>query len=104
MAKELGKPPPPPEALLEPATNVRLGTRYLAGLLRAFPTAQAVASYNAGEDVVSVWATSFKAKEAEQFMAMIPYLETRRYVARVLYEERMYRKAYGSAGEERGGS
>jgi len=94
VSKGMGLEPPSPDALAEPATNLKLGAQYLAGLLKQFPEAEAVASYNAGEDAVSAWMTAFAPKEAEQFIGMVPYLETRAYVARVLWDEEIYRRIY----------
>jgi len=94
VSKEMGVEPPPPEALAEVSTNLKLGSRYLEALLKRFPTAEAVASYNAGEDAVSAWASAFGTAEPERFIGMIPYLETRLYVARVLRDEQLYRRLY----------
>ena len=94
VSKGMGLEPPSPDVLAEPATNLKLGAQYLAGLLKQFPEAEAVASYNAGEDAVSAWMTAFAPKEAEQFIGMVPYLETRTYVARVLWDEEIYRSMY----------
>ena len=94
VSRGLGLEPPSPDALAEPSTNLKLGAHYIAGLLKQFPMAEAVASYNAGEDAVSEWMAAFAPKEAEQFTGMVPYLETRTYVARVLWDEQMYRRIY----------
>ncbi len=62
------------QKLRDPATNVRVGTRYLADLFRLFPsqTRLVLASYNAGEGAV------------QQYNNRVPpYPETRAYVERV---------------------
>jgi soluble lytic murein transglycosylase-like protein len=56
----------------DPASNLRAGITHLAALLRRFPTALALAAYNAGEAAV------------EQFRGIPPYPETRAYVSRIL--------------------
>lgn len=60
--------------LRRPETNVRIGTRYLADLLRMFPgqTELALAAYNAGEGAVRQYGGTVP-----------PYVETRKYVALV---------------------
>lgn len=67
------------EKLLEPETNIRLGARYLACLLRVFPEQLhlVIASYNAGEGAVQKYRNNIP-----------PFSETRSYVQRVtqLYE------------------
>jgi soluble lytic murein transglycosylase-like protein len=62
------------QKLLDPATNVRIGTRYLSDLLRRFDNdpALALAGYNAGENAV------------ERFARRVPpFPETRAYVTLV---------------------
>ena len=56
----------------DPITNIEAGTRHLKSLLARFPTAVALAAYNAGDGAV------------ERFGGIPPFAETRRYVARVL--------------------
>jgi len=62
------------EKLFDPATNLRIGTRYLADLLRRFDSdlSLALAGYNAGEQAVERYARRVP-----------PYPETRAYVALV---------------------
>jgi len=73
-------------ALDRPELNVRLGTYYLGKLLRmsqgSLPVA--VASYNAGPHAVMRWLRGETDRQADLWVARIPYRETRRYVARVL--------------------
>jgi soluble lytic murein transglycosylase-like protein len=58
---------------LDPVANTDAGTRYLAAMLRAFPSLElSLAAYNAGPGAV------------RHYGAMPPYAETRAYVARVL--------------------
>ncbi|MGC8764130.1 MAG: transglycosylase SLT domain-containing protein [Acidobacteriota bacterium] len=79
-----------PPDLFDPGVNTTLGIRYLALLLKRFPTAGAVAAYNAGEEVVARWLAAWKPSSEEEFVAMIPYAETRAYTARVLGHTRLY--------------
>ena len=61
--------------MLAPEVNARVGSRYLADLLRMFggDTALAVAAYNAGEGAVSKYGNRVP-----------PYPETQKYVERVM--------------------
>ena len=70
------------EKLRDPATNVRIGTRYLRDLLARFENdlALALAAYNAGEGAVSV-----------QENRVPPFAETRDYVRTVQQVYALYR-------------
>jgi soluble lytic murein transglycosylase-like protein len=56
----------------DPATNIEAGIKHLKSLLARFPTALALAAYNAGGATV------------ERFGGIPPYAETRNYVSRIL--------------------
>ena len=69
------------DKLLEPATNVRIGTRYLRDLLARFDDlALALAAYNAGEGAIAVHDN-----------AIPPFAETRAFVRAVQYVYALYR-------------
>ncbi len=93
-----GEPSPD---LFDPQNSAALGIRYLGSLLRAFPTAGAVAAYNAGEEVVGRWLAAWKPSSEEEFVAMIPYAETRTYTARVLAYSRDYARLLRSGTDGR---
>ncbi len=78
------------EELLDPLTNARIAARYMKQLTAVFPmSAQVAASYNAGEDVVSVWSDSFGDDET-LFVLLIPYFETQGYAEGVLFDKAVY--------------
>lgn len=81
-----GSRPLDPQTLQDPEENLRLGIRYLAGLLQRFQGrwVPALAAYNAGPTVVSRWLAQWGGLEPDAFVETIPYRETRRYVKRVL--------------------
>jgi soluble lytic murein transglycosylase-like protein len=56
----------------DPAANIAAGVKHLKSLLAKFPTALALAAYNAGDAAV------------QRFGGVPPYAETRSYVSRVL--------------------
>jgi hypothetical protein len=70
------------DKLLDPATNVRIGTRYLRDLLARFDDdlPLALAAYNAGEGAVAVHDN-----------AIPPFAETRDFVRTVQYVYALYR-------------
>jgi len=86
MARQLGMNWRGTSMLLEPETNIRLGTRYLAQQAEQFGGSPwlASAAYNAGPTPVQRWLAERKSLPADVFIETIPYRETREYVARVL--------------------
>jgi soluble lytic murein transglycosylase len=83
-----------------PEVNVRIGTRYLKGLLTRFNgnLVSAVAAYNAGPSPVLRWRKSLAGLREDEFIESIPYGETREYVKRVLAGMEVYRRLYGGEG------
>lgn len=79
--------------LLNPDTNVRLGTRYLSQTLAKFGghPEYAFAAYNAGDDRVTDWQTE-KYSGMDEFVESIPFTETRDYVQAILRNEAIYRE------------
>ena len=68
--------------LLDPATNIRLGTRYLRQTLNRFGevTEYATAAYNAGDERVVDWEAAGPYQGIDEFVESIPFTETREYV------------------------
>lgn len=100
MARELGLSWTGTSALLEPTTNIRLGTRYLARQAERFEHSPWIASaaYNAGPTPVERWLEQRGHLPADVFIETIPYHETRAYVPRILafsviYDWRLHGKA-----------
>jgi soluble lytic murein transglycosylase len=86
--------------LLDPATNIRLGTRYLKQMLDKFGGVQeyALAAYNAGDGRVADWESAGPYHGMDEFVESIPFTQTREYVQSILRNEEMYRAidAYAS--------
>ena len=83
--------------LLDPEYNLRLGTVYLADLIKTWGSAEAaLAAYNAGEDRVASWKAGQNFAEAAEFVDTIPFTETREYVQIVLRNAAIYRRLYSS--------
>ena len=74
--------------LLQPETNIRIGSRYLTQLLADFNgnRALAAAAYNAGPNRVRQWLrqTSSNPLPLDAWIETIPFTETRNYVQNVL--------------------
>jgi soluble lytic murein transglycosylase len=87
------------DALYDPHTAIRLGARYLADLLEMFDGnfSHAVAAYNAGEHRVEEWRARLRSDDPTEFLARIPFLQTRNYVKRVLNSYGHYRSTYGGS-------
>jgi soluble lytic murein transglycosylase len=91
------------DSLYDPATNLDLGMRYLAGLVGRYDGGDAavvlaVPSYNAGAGAVDKWLAERGSWELDLFVEAIPYDETRHYTQSVLGRWWAYRWLYG--GEE----
>ncbi|MCP4004990.1 MAG: transglycosylase SLT domain-containing protein [bacterium] len=97
IASRLGVPGWEPERLLEPKTSIRFGTYYLKSLVTQFKGshAHAIASYNAGPEIVSAWLARDGRQANDAFVESVPYGETRRYLRRVLRSYRIYELLYG---------
>jgi soluble lytic murein transglycosylase len=82
--------------LYEPETSLILGTHHLAEMLRQYPDpVRVLAAYNAGGTRVRRWENRpGVGDDPELFLEMIPYLETRNYVRRVLRNAEFYRSLY----------
>jgi soluble lytic murein transglycosylase len=80
--------------LLNPATNIQLGTLYLKQVLDKFggQAAYAFAAYNAGDDRVTDWQSIGNYHGIDEFVESIPFTETREYVQAILRNEEMYRE------------
>ena len=83
--------------LLDPAVNVKLGTRYIADMLRMFggDVVAALAAYNAGPGRVQRWRREMGHLDMDEFVESIPLSEPRDYVKKVLYFKSAYSTLYG---------
>ena len=81
--------------LTDPATNLRLGSWYLAYTHRVFggDSLLAVAAYNGGPGAAGKWRKQFGG-EPDEFVENIPYDETREYVRKVFSSYWNYQRLY----------
>lgn len=91
-------------SLLEPETNIRLGTRYLQRLMDKFSGSipLSAASYNAGPHRVQSWLKSFGLLDMDEFIEHIPFIETRNYVKKVSRNYQIYNLLYNSQSAKGG--
>jgi soluble lytic murein transglycosylase len=100
MAREEGMSHFETFQLLDPETNIRLGTRYLRQMLDRFGGVQeyALAAYNAGDERVSDWQAAGPYHGMDEFVESIPFTQTRDYVQGILRNEDIYRSIDQVAG------
>src|SRR5947207_952134 len=86
------------DSLYQPATNIAVGTEYMAELSRMFAgLAEAIAaSYNGGEDNVARWLGRTNQSDAGVFAAEVGFGESKNYVFKVMSYYRAYRQLYDS--------
>ncbi len=93
MAREEGMTHFETYQLLDPETNIRLGTRYLRHMIDRFGGVQeyALAAYNAGDSRVADWQAAGPYQGMDEFVESIPFTQTREYVQAILRNIEIYR-------------
>ncbi|AHG73533.1 soluble lytic murein transglycosylase [Mannheimia sp. USDA-ARS-USMARC-1261] len=89
--------------LFRPFNNIMLGTTHLMELNEKYPNNRILISsaYNAGAGRVEQWLKrSNGTLEMDEFIASIPFYETRGYVQNVLAYDYYYQMLYGNVGEK----
>jgi soluble lytic murein transglycosylase-like protein/outer membrane protein assembly factor BamD (BamD/ComL family) len=94
--KKAGFPNMQADDLYNPATNIAIGSLYIADLKSQFNGMyEAIAaSYNGGEDNAARWLKRSNPKDAGVFSAEIGFAETKAYVFKVMNNYRVYRELY----------
>jgi soluble lytic murein transglycosylase len=102
MAKEEGIGHFETFQLLDPETNIRLGTRYLRQMLDKVGGVPeyALAAYNAGDGRVVDWQAAGPYSGIDEFIESIPFTQTREYVEAILRNEETYRAIDEAAGSQ----
>jgi soluble lytic murein transglycosylase len=102
MAREEGMSHFETFQLLDPLTNIKLGTRYLRKMLDRFGGVQeyALAAYNAGDERVADWQAAGPYHGIDEFVESIPFTQTRDYVQGILRNEDIYRSIDAVAGTQ----
>ncbi len=81
--------------LYKPEINVRLGVYYLKKLYELYGRKNnhlVLAAYNAGEHRVNHWKRILKDFEDDEFVEMIPFTQTRKYVKIILTNYNIYKR------------
>ncbi len=88
--------------LLDPETNIRLGTLDLRKTLNKFGgvTEYALAAYNAGDERVLDWKAGEQDEGIDEFVESIPFSETRIYVESILRDIATYKAIDAFAASE----
>lgn len=95
-ANQYGIPYAGAASLTDPNTNLQIGSQYLADRLQQFGhLGYAAAAYNAGPSRVSRWQEANSSLPMDEWLAQIPFYETRDYAKRVLEYERIYEYRLG---------
>jgi soluble lytic murein transglycosylase len=92
-AREISYPYKGRNTLIDPDSNIRLGTFYLGKMYSRFyeHAVPATAAYNAGPLRVEQWLPASGAVDARIWIENIPFNETRKYVRRVLASDTIFR-------------
>lgn len=82
--------------LLDPGTNVRLGVKVFSTLLHLYDgdVELALAAYNAGKDRVDEWTARYPTDNRLLFLDLMPFQETREYVASIARNYYWYLRLY----------
>lgn len=90
-AKRNGLPYAGKHQLTQADINLAIGTQYLSDRLHQFgDLAYAAAAYNAGPQRVKQWLSAYPNRPIDEWIALIPFTETRDYVKKVLEYEKIY--------------
>ena len=102
MAREEGMTHFQTFQLLDPETNIRLGTRYLRQMLDKVGGVPeyAMAAYNAGDSRVTDWQSAGPYSGMDEFIESIPFTQTREYVEAILRNEETYRAIDAAAAAQ----
>ncbi|TDB02354.1 transglycosylase SLT domain-containing protein [Halomonas marinisediminis] len=86
LARQMGIADPGAYGVLDPQTNIRLGSTYIRDMLERYRGNRlaATAAYNAGPGRVDHWLQSSATEAFDLFVEGIPFRETRHYVQAVL--------------------
>ncbi len=86
-------------SLYDPNVNIRLGTRFFSRLSTRYggEAELALAAYNAGPENVDTWQARYPVSNRLLFVDLIPFRETREYVASIARNYFWYKKLYESS-------
>lgn len=96
IAKTIGTASEDEFDLYNPSTNIMLGTKYFADLLKEYNgnVDLALSAYNAGKGNIKKWIENGIIKEDGSDIENIPFKETNMYVRRIKQNYKMYQDLY----------
>ena len=81
------------EKILEPDTNINIGTKYISILINKYKSIEvALAAYNAGSGNVDSWIANGTIKADGSDIENIPFKETNNYVRKTLRDYKIYNR------------
>ena len=84
------------ENILDPDTNINIGTKYISNLLEKYNCIEvALAAYNAGSGNVDNWIKNGTIKSDGSDIENIPYKETNTYVRKIMRDYKIYTQLEG---------
>ncbi|MCY3883479.1 MAG: transglycosylase SLT domain-containing protein [Gammaproteobacteria bacterium] len=90
-ANNIRAPRPSSSSLLDPTTNIYIGSHHLLELIEEFDNhVLAYAAYNAGSHRVDQWIKDAKGMDTRVWIETIPFHETRNYVKNVISFTQVY--------------
>lgn len=92
------------DRLYDPLLNMRIGSKYFSELLKYYnrDAELALAAYNAGPKRVDEWLKRYPVKDRILFLDLIPFKETREYVASIARNYFWYVSLYSNPQSEMG--
>ncbi|MGE5474643.1 MAG: lytic transglycosylase domain-containing protein [Ignavibacteriales bacterium] len=96
-AEKIGLKDFAPANLFIPDTNIRIGCWYLSKLKKQFDgdVTLAITAYNSGSGRVQEWLKNQELSNSGKSLKKIPYVETDKYVKKVLREYQIIKYIYG---------
>ena len=83
------------ESILDPDTNIKLGTKYISKMLQKYKNiGLALAAYNAGSSKVDSWIKDGTIKSDGSDIENIPFKETNNYVRKIIKDYKIYTDLY----------
>lgn len=85
--------------VFDPEANISMGSRYISALIKRQNGLihLALAAYNAGPNRVDIWTSRYPTSDPVLFVDLIPFRETREYVASVLRNYYWYRRLHSQS-------
>ena len=103
VAKKEGFPEFKAELLFDPEYNVKIGVAYINELYQEYrgDTVLVLAAYNAGRGNVNKWLQQQSWTGELSNIDRIPFPETRQFIRKVLFYQKIYRFLYDSTPEKK---